>query len=307
MPASLPAGLRLGAAHLVVADLDRSVVFYEDVLGLQAGEHGDAQVALGTGGEEPVLVLHERPGARRAGRHAGLFHVALLHPSREELARAALRLAAGRVAVSGASDHLTHEAIYLSDPDGNGLELAADRPRAQWPPPEQSYGAGPQPLDLPRLLAAVEAEAPRRHAGAGLGVGHVHLRVGDVERGLAFYRDLLGFELVAHLGSAAFVSAGGYHHHLAFNVWHGRGVGPVPEGVAGLREWTILLETPAEVGAVRDRLRGAGVDTEDREGGFGVRDPWGIPAVVRVAAGQAAAPAVRRATSSRTSGATRVP
>ena len=282
-PPVLPATLRLGAAHLTVADLDRAVAFYQDALGFQAGERGDASVALTTGGGgDPFLVLHELPGARRAGRHAGLYHVALLYPSRAELARAAVRLADRDVPVQGASDHMTHEAIYLSDPDGNGIELAADRPRSEWPVPQVAYGSGPKPLDFPSLLASVEGEAPVRHAGAGAGVGHVHLHVGDVDQGLAFYRDLIGFELVANLGSAAFVSAGGYHHHLGFNVWRGQGAPPVPEGVAGLREWTILLERSEDVVAVRDRLVGASVPTEDREGGFGVRDPWGIPAVIRV-------------------------
>src|SRR5829696_1991759 len=132
--AALPATLRLGAVHLTVAELDRSVGFYEDSLGLRVHSRDDAIAALGTG-EDDLVVLHELPGARRAGRHAGLYHYALLYPSREQLARAALRLAATRTPVQGASDHGTHEAIYLPDPDNNGIELAADRPRERWPRP----------------------------------------------------------------------------------------------------------------------------------------------------------------------------
>src|SRR5688500_16699699 len=130
----LPATLRLGAAHLTVSDLDRSVGFYQDALGLRQHRRDDAVAALGTGGED-LLVLHEEPGARPAGRHAGLYHFALLYPTREELARAVQRLAVTRTPISGASDHGVSEAIYLPDPDGNGIELYADRPRDAWPPP----------------------------------------------------------------------------------------------------------------------------------------------------------------------------
>ena len=271
----LPSTLRLGAIHLTVSDLGRSVTFYEDAIGLELHHKKDGVARMGVG-EEGLLVLYEEPGARRAGRHAGLYHYALLYPSREELARAALRLAARRTPIQGASDHGTHEAIYLPDPDGNGIELAADRTREQWPKP-LDYAGGPQPLDLDGLLAAVAGEEVRGEAGPGLAVGHVHLHVGDLERGLAFYRDVLGFELMTFMpGAAAFVSAGGYHHHLGFNIWRGEGVAPVPEGRVGLRHWTVVLEDPEEVAAVGGRIRDAGIATEEREGGLLVRDPWGI-------------------------------
>jgi catechol 2,3-dioxygenase len=221
----LPATLRLGAVRLTVSDLDRSVAFYEEAIGLRPHSREEAVASMGAGGED-LVVLHEEAGARRAGRHAGLYHYALLFPSRKELARAALRLAATGTPIQGASDHGTHEAIYLPDPDGNGIELAADRPREAWPQPLE-YTGGPYPLDLDGLLSAIAGERPRARAGSGLGIGHVHLHVGDLERGLAFYRDVLGFELVTLMpGAAAFVSAGGYHHHLAFNLWRGTGVPP---------------------------------------------------------------------------------
>ena len=128
-----------------------------------------------------------------------------------------------------------------------------------------------------RLLAAVAGEEVRGEAGPGLAVGHVHLHVGDLERGLAFYRDVLGFELMTFMpGAAAFVSAGGYHHHLGFNVWRGEGVAPVPEGRVGLRHWTVVLEEQEQVAAVGDRVRAAGITTEEFERGFLVRDPWEI-------------------------------
>jgi catechol 2,3-dioxygenase len=274
--ARLPATLRLGTVHLTVSDLDRSVAFYEDAIGLRLHRRENLVAAMGVG-EEDLLLLYEEPEARRAGRHAGLYHYALLFPSREELARAALRLAAAHTPVQGASDHGTHEAIYLPDPDYNGIELAADRPRERWPG-TLNYAGGPHPLDIDSLLATVAGEEPRAQAGAGLVVGHVHLHVGDLERGLAFYRDVLGFELMTFMpGAAAFVSAGGYHHHLGFNVWRGEGVPPAPAGRVGLRHWTVVLDDPEEVEAVRERVRAASIATEDSAGGgFLVRDPWRI-------------------------------
>lgn len=268
----LPAALRLGAVHLTVADVDRSVAWYQRTLGLRVHRHDVAEAALGDG-DETVVVLHEDPQARPAGRHAGLYHYALLYPTRAELARAAARLAASRTPIQGASDHRTHEAIYLPDIDGNGIELAADRPREQWPT-GFGYDRGPAPLDFDSLLAMVAEEESPVHVEEGLRIGHVHLHVGDVELALAFYRDVLGFDLQANLGSAAFVSAGGYHHHLGFNVWNGQGVGPAPAHTAGLRHWTVRLPTGGDVAEVRTRVEAATARTEPADGGFLVRDPW---------------------------------
>ena len=279
---SLPATLRLGAVHLTVSDLDRAVAWYQQSLGLRAHGREGTEAALGDGAETTV-VLHEDPQARPAGRHAGLYHYALLYPSREELARAAVRLAVSRTPIQGASDHRTHEAIYLSDRDGNGIELAADRARGQWPQ-GLGYDRGPAPLDFDSLLATVADEEPTAHVAEGLRMGHLHLHVGDIDDGLAFYRDILGFELQANLGTAAFVSAGGYHHHLGFNVWNGQGVGPAPAHTVGLRHWTVELHTDAAVAEVRARLTAAGCSTDPLPRGFLVRDPWQT-AVAFLAAG----------------------
>ena len=265
---ALPATLRLGAVHLTVADLDRAVAWYQRALGMRVHTHEAATAELGDG-DETVVVLHEDPLARPAGRHAGLYHYALLFPTREELARAALRLAVTQTPIQGASDHRTHEAIYLPDADGNGIELASDRERDRWPA-DLGYGGGPAPLDFDSLLATVAGEEPVAHLEKGLRMGHLHLHVGDIGQGLAFYRDVLGFEEQANLGSAAFVSAGGYHHHLGFNVWNGTGVGPAPEHTAGLRRWTVELPSAADVAEVRDRVQ----DAHSIAGGFLVRDPW---------------------------------
>jgi catechol 2,3-dioxygenase len=270
-PALLPATLRLGAVHLTVADLDRSVAFYQDALGLRQHRREDPVAALGAGGED-LVVLHEEPGARLAGRHAGLYHYALLFPSRVELARAVQRLAVTRMPIDGASDHGVSEAIYLSDPDGNGIELYADRPRDAWPPPSagERVGMFTRALDLDDLLATIAGDEPARHVGEGLRMGHVHLHVGDLDAARAFYAEVVGFEVMASLPSALFLAAGGYHHHLGANTWRGEGVGPAPAGTVGLREWTIVLE-PDALAALKARLSAAG-----RGDGDLVEDPWGI-------------------------------
>jgi catechol 2,3-dioxygenase len=269
MTQTLPDTLRLGPVHLTVRDLDRAVDWYQRSLGLRVHRH-EADVAELGDGTETTVVLHEDPQAQPAGRHAGLYHYALLYPSREELARAVVRLATTQTPIEGASDHETHEAIYLPDADGNGIELAADRPREEWPE-HLGYAGGPKPLDIEDLLGTVEGEDYAEQVGPGLRVGHLHLHVGDIDQGLAFYRDQVGFAQQALIGgSAAFVSAGGYHHHLGFNTWRGPGVPPAPEHRAGLRRWTVQLPSDAHVEAVRERVEA----TEPFPGGFLTHDPW---------------------------------
>jgi catechol 2,3-dioxygenase len=279
--AALADATRLGAVHLTVTDLDRSLAYYEDAIGLRVRRRVGAVAALGARAED-LVVLHDHPAARRAGRHAGLYHVALLYPSREELARVARRLAVTRVPIQGASNHGTHEAIYLPDPDGNGLELAADFPREQWPDisgPEGS-GNGPAPLDLDGLLDTVRGEPLTARAAAGVTVGHVHLHVADLDAATGFYRDGLGFEVMTDLGTAVFVSAGGYHHHVGFNVWRGRGVPPVPADAVGLRHWTLVVDGPDELAAVRERLLATGAPVESHGAGLLSRDPSGTAVLV---------------------------
>jgi catechol 2,3-dioxygenase len=276
----LPASLRVGAVELTVTNLDRSVGFYENAIGLRLHRREDGRAALGAGGED-LLVLVEETGARPAGRHAGLYHFALLHPSRLELARAAHRLAATRTRISGASDHGISEAIYLPDPDGNGIELAADRGRERWGDlSDPTAVGGPEPLDVNGLLALVAEEEVVADVAPDIVMGHVHLHVGDLDQGLAFYRDVIGFEVMTLLDSAAFVAAGGHHPHLGINVWRGRGVPPVPAGTVGLRHWTIVLPA-ADAAALRERVIAAGAPHEERPDGLLVRDPWDIALLVR--------------------------
>jgi catechol 2,3-dioxygenase len=296
---------RLGGVELRITDLDRSLDFYTRVIGLSVHARDDRFAALGVGGEDIVTLRAERR-ARPAGRHAGLYHYALLFPTREELARAGRRVATTRTPIDGASDHGTHEAIYLPDPDGIGIELAADRPRERWPDlsGEEFFANGPRPLDVGALFATIEPPAPGRggadapagtpslQAAPGLSIGHVHLHVGDLAASTRFYRDGLGFEVKTSMPTATFVSAGGYHHHVAYNLWRGGGVGPAPDDVVGLLHWTLVCADPDEREAVRSRLAALGVALEEpsvapsrpasgETGAILARDPSGIAVLIR--------------------------
>jgi catechol 2,3-dioxygenase len=264
-----------GAVHLTVTDLDRSVGFYQDALGLRVHDRDVSTASMGTGGDD-LVVLTEEPRARPAGRHAGLYHFALLHPSRPALASALQRLVARRTAIQGASDHSVSEAIYLPDPDGNGIEIYADRPRDVWRTTARGELDLPvAPLDIEDLLSVAPGPTPPVHSDPGLVLGHMHLHVGDVDEAVRFYRDVIGFDVMASLPGASFVSAGGYHHHLGLNNWRGPGVPPAPPGTVGLRHWTLVLDGPEELRAVRARLEAAGVPQEERPDGVAVRDPAG--------------------------------
>jgi catechol 2,3-dioxygenase len=278
--AQLAPETRLGAVELTVTDLERSIRFYEDAIGLRLRERAEGRAALG-GGADDLLLLVEEPGARRAGRHAGLYHFALLHPSRIELARTVARLAATQTPIDGASDHGISEAIYLPDPDGNGIELAADRPRESWPD-LSSMAAGPAPLDLRALLELVAGEDVHPHVDPATTLGHVHLHVGDLEAALRFYRDVVGFDVMTTLPSAVFVAAGGYHHHVGFNTWRGPGVPPAPEHTVGLRHFTVVLRDEGELEALRARAERAGLGFEQVPAGPLLRDPAGNALVFRV-------------------------
>jgi catechol 2,3-dioxygenase len=273
--ARIDPALRIGAVHLAVSDLTRSVDFYENMLGLPLVSRGGEEAILGPDPRQPLLQLTRLAEPTAApSRSSGLFHVALLHPSRRDLAHTVLRLAAARWPLTGASDHGVSEALYLDDPDGLGLEIYADRPREVWPAPD---GTDPVrmftiPLDLRDLLAAGEEQLTERIA-PGTVVGHVHLKVADVDRAVGFYRDALGLDLQAHMPSAAFVAAGGYHHHFGLNTWHSRGADPAPPTAPGLRLVELQLSDSGELDSVQRRLVDAGIAEIRRDGDLlSVRD-----------------------------------
>ncbi|MDX6668272.1 MAG: catechol 2,3-dioxygenase [Solirubrobacteraceae bacterium] len=266
----------VGAVHLTVADLDRSLDYYARAIGLRARERGNGSAFLGAGGDD-LLVLHEEPGARPVHGHSGLFHYALLLPERADLARWLVHAAGEHVALTGMSDHLVSEAIYLQDPDGHGIEIYRDRPRSEWEWDGDRVRMATLPLDAKALVEVLEDAAPAFPGlPAGTRMGHVHLHVADVPEAEAFYNGTLGFDVVARYGAdATFMSAGGYHHHMGANVWAGRGVTPPPAGSAALRHATILLPDAAEVDRVAARVANAGQEPAQTEDGTLVRDPSG--------------------------------
>lgn len=299
--ASLPGATRLGPAHLTVTDLRRSVRFYEEVVGLSEQWRGTTAseqpaVALGSAGAEPVIVLVESPTAPQPGRRAGLYHVALRYPDRAELAHVVRRLSEQRTPVQGTADHGTHEAIYLPDPDGNGLELEVDRPAEQWPPMAEEFArGGPQPLDVEDLVQQGGAE-PTRERSAGVEMGHLHLHVGSAAAAERFYTDVLGMALVAAMPTAVFLSAGGYHHHVAANTWRGAGVGPARPDAVGLRRWTVVVPAQDDLAALSERIERAATGeradpvraSTDEQGSVLLADPSGNAVVVQTEAQRAA-------------------
>jgi catechol 2,3-dioxygenase len=287
-----------GPVHLTVSGLGRSLEYYRGAVGLEVLDEDGGRASLGAGSRE-LLVLVEEAGARPARGFTGLYHFALLVPRRDDLARWLAHAARNRVPLVGLSDHDVSEAIYLSDPDGHGIEIYWDRPRERW---EGQVGSRltTLPLDVESLLGelADPAAEPFDKLPAGTVMGHVHLKVAEIPATVAFYRDVLGFGLMAQLGSqAAFLSAGGYHHHIGANTWESAGAPPAPAGTAALRHATIVLPDAEERDRVLARLERAGVAAEPAAGGPVVRDPSGNPLLLAVAAdahpGDEAAPPSR--------------
>ena len=265
----------MGAVELSVADLDRSLDYWQNVVGLRvlARENGSASL----GADRELVRFVEEPGARPADGHTGLYHVALLVPDRPSLARWLAHAARDQVRLEGLSDHAVSEAIYLRDPDEHGIEIYADRPREQWDGRVRELMTT-IPLDVEGLLGELADPATEPFTGLpdGTTVGHVHFRVADVPETVAFYRDVLGLGLMAQLGPmAAFLSAGGYHHHVGANTWESRGSGPAGSGYATLRHAAIVVPGADELDRVAGRVADAGQEPERREDGVLVRDPSG--------------------------------
>ncbi|HEX7256113.1 MAG TPA: VOC family protein [Gaiellaceae bacterium] len=273
--ASLPPETGMGPVELTVSDLDRSLDYYRRAIGLSVREQAGGRASLGSNGNE-LLRLHEVPGARPAPRNTGLFHFALLVPERQELASWLAHAIREQVPLSGVSDHFVSEALYLRDPDAHGIEIYADRPREVWEGRVEQMTT--EPLDLENLLGELDdpQTAPFERLPAGTVMGHVHLQVSDVPETLSFYRDVLGFDLTAtYGGQAAFLSAGGYHHHVGANTWNSAGASPPPEGSASLRLATIVLPDGESRNEVAGRVSGSGREPEDTPEGPVVRDPSG--------------------------------
>lgn len=276
----------MGTVRLTVSDLDRSRSFYERAIGLRSTERDDGTLAFGVAGERPLVELRGERSAPRLDRSAtGLFHLAVLVPSRLDLAFALARVAEARWPLDGASDHLVSEALYLSDPDGNGIEIYRDRPREQWQRANGSLAMDTLRLDLDSVLGELgDARELQPLAPPGTEIGHVHLQVSDLREAEDFYSGVLGFEvMVRGYPGALFVSAGGYHHHLGLNTWHSAGAAPPAAGAVGLRSFEITLPNPQELERVLEQVTAAGVELQQDGDGSLIRDPSGNAVLLRSA------------------------
>ncbi len=285
----LAADTGMGAVTLRVGDLDGMIRYYRDGVTLELLAH-DGPVAVLGRGTTPIVILEHAPELRHAGpRSAGLFHTAILFDTREALATAIASVASRHPGTfTGSADHLVSEAFYFTDPEGNGVELYFDRDRSTWSWTHGQIEMATIFLDPNRYLAEhlTESAADAASTGAGLGsavVGHVHLSVGDVASAREFYVERLGFETTATLGdSALFVSAGGYHHHMAMNTWNSAGAGR--RGLAlGLGKVEIVVPRADDLGALGERMSHYGVPTRDDGRTLAFDDPWANLVEVRAA------------------------
>jgi catechol 2,3-dioxygenase len=285
--AAIPAATRVGTVHLSVSDLGRSIDYSEAAIGLRVHERAGDRAALGTGGED-LLALREEPGARPVRHASGLYHFALLVPERVDLARWLAHAAREQVPLVGMSDHFVSEAVYLSDPDEHGIEVYWDRPREVW---EGQVGERMTtlPLDVSDLFGELDdprTEPPVTSLPTSTVMGHVHLRVAEIPATAAFYCDALGFALMAAFGAqAAFMSAGGYHHHVGANTWESRGAGPAPPGHATVERATLVLPTAGDVDRLAHEVEVLGQEPQPLDDGRGVlvRDPSGNPVALTAA------------------------
>lgn len=274
---------RVGAVSLSVGNLDRSLGYYQHNIGLTVLDHDRHSATLGAGAT-PLLHLREVPGARVVRRATGLYHFALRVPTRLDLAQVIRHLWESETHVGGASDHLVSEALYLSDPDGHGIEIYRDRPHDTWYDAKGTFRMGTEPLDVGAILAEIKPDTPGWNGMPdGTDMGHVHLQVADVSAADRFYVGVLGMERMAGMASASFVSAGGYHHHLGLNSWAGVGVPAPPENAARLLSYELLLPTDDAIDAVVERAREANVPVSKQDAGWSLRDPSHNTIILRVA------------------------
>jgi catechol 2,3-dioxygenase len=274
----IPPDTSIGKVRLRVADLDDLGTFYERVIGLEAVDRGGQVTRLGAAGGEPLIELVGAPDAPHAPSFStGLFHLAILVPNRAELARSLQRVAGAGWRLTGASDHLVSEALYLQDPEGNGIEIYRDRPREEWRRNGDELAMATLPLDLESVLG--ELDPSERATGGmpgGTTMGHVHLQVADIPAAEGFYNRALGLDvMVRSYPGALFLSAGGYHHHLGVNTWQSQGAPPPPEGALGLDRYELVLPNAAERDSAADRLGQAGADPQRLDEGVLATDPSG--------------------------------
>jgi catechol 2,3-dioxygenase len=272
----LPESTHLGRVRLQVADLERSLVFYGDVLGMRVIRRDTDSVSLGPHGEDREIVhLRQLRSAKPVPRRGllGLYHFAILLPDRASLGRFVAHLAEIGV-YAGMSDHLVSEAVYLTDPDGLGIEVYADRPRDAWRYDERQLQMATNHLDVDDLVRSARGE---RWSGMPRGtvLGHVHLYVDDIDKAESFYHDALGFDKVVwSYPGALFMSAGGYHHHLGTNTW-AKGAPRATDADARLLEWEIVVPVRKHAEQAAQNVIAAGYQAKAENGEWILTDPWG--------------------------------
>ncbi len=270
--------IEIGLVQIRVSNLERSLAFYQNVVGLSVLQQSGREAEMTADGQNVLLILREIENAKVLRRNsvAGLYHFAILVPDRPSLGLVLRNLINSGIEV-GQGDHLVSEALYIQDPDNNGIEIYRDRPKDTWKHDAVGHVVmTTDPVDVDGLLAASEG-LQWNGLPAGTIIGHVHFHVGDLGKAKEFYIDLLGFELTAHYGDAAmFISAGGYHHHIGLNVWAGQGAPAAPTDAAGIDYFTLLLPNEEERTAVVKRVRGAGYTVVEENGVPAFKDPWNI-------------------------------
>jgi len=263
----------IGLVTLRVANLERSLKFYQGVLGFRVIERTPGSASLGTEDGPPILELHEVPVALHAPpRSTGLFHAAIVLPSRAALGQALMRMIAAQSHL-GQADHGVSEGFHIADPDGNGLEIYRDRPRESWQWQDGTVKMTVDPVDVRGVLAEGQQAAPSDLLPAGTRIGHVHLKVADLAEAEHFYHNVLGFDVTARMPGAVFVSAGGYHHNIGLNTWQSRGAAPAPENTAGLESFTIALPDREALAEVQARLAAFGIHIHEQGADILVADP----------------------------------
>jgi catechol 2,3-dioxygenase len=273
----IPSDTHIGKVRLRVADIDALSEFYERVVGLRDVERDGELVRLGPEGGEPLVELVAAPGAPTAPSFStGLFHLAILVPDRAELARSLRRVAGAGWRLTGASDHVVSEALYLRDPEGNGIEIYRDRPRDQWGREGGELRMATLPLDLEAVLGELgDGDEAANGMPAATTIGHVHLQVADIPSAEGFYNGALGLDVtVRSYPGALFLAAGGYHHHLGVNTWQSQGAPPPPDGALGLDRYELVLPSPDERDAAAERLGESG-DPVRLDEGVLATDPSG--------------------------------
>lgn len=271
--------MRIGSVRLLVRDLDAVASFYCSVLGLTQLASGNGHITLGTDTVPLLELAAERALAPNDRRQAGLFHTAFLMPTRADLACCLSHVIKAGVPLQGASDHIVSEAIYLADPEGNGIEVYADRPVSRWQGPDGKIRISTDPLDTQSLLKAAGRAQWAGFPQAGM-IGHVHLQVGDTVEADRFYQGVLGLDIAAQYSGASFYGSGGYHHQLAANVWNSRHAKMRPEGMSGLAGVRIIVRETIELAGIAKRAESAGIEIGNSDEGVTLHDPWGTAIIL---------------------------